>query len=164
LALGLAEIAAGVVQFNFGESKVSSTLGGIAMGILDRIREWWDNLPANRGYLHYLVRLDPVGVSQMMRSTKGVDEVRLEWSQITQVCAYKRDCVHLDQIRVALWSEDLGVGTEMTEEDAGYEELIDSLPLHLPGCLGRDEWFERMAFPAFAHNLTVLYRRAGAAR
>ena len=61
------------------------------MGLLDRFREWWDNLLANRGGLHYSIRLDSVGVSQMVRSTKGVDDVRLEWSQVSEVYAYKRD-------------------------------------------------------------------------
>lgn len=134
------------------------------MGLLDRFLEWWDNLPGNRVEICYSVECDVDGVIQTASSVNGVSEVRLGWSQITQVCAFKRDCVYLDPIRVALWSEDLGVGVEVTEEDAGYRELIDELPMHLPGCLGRDEWFERVAFPAFAHNLTVLYRRAGAAR
>ena len=139
-------------------------VGGVGMEILDRFREWWDSLPANRGEIRYSVGFDSSGVAQTVSSATSVDEVRLEWSQITQVCAYKRDCVHLDQIRVAFLSEDLGVGLEVAEEDAGYEELIDALPLRVPGCLGRDEWFERVAFPAFAQNLTVLYRRPGAAR
>ena len=134
------------------------------MEILDRFREWWDSLPANRGEIRNSVGFDSSGVAQTVSSATSVDEVRLEWSQTTQVCAYKRDCVPLDQIRVAFWSEDLGVGLEITEEDAGYEKLIDALPLRLPSCLSRDEWFERVAFPAFAPNLTVLYRRADVAR
>ena len=134
------------------------------MEILHRFRKWRGSLPANRGKIRYLVGFDSSGVTQTVSSATSVDEVWLEWSQITEICAYRRDCVHLDQIRVAFWSEDLGVGLEITEEDAGYEKLIDELPLRLPGCLGRDQWFERVAIPAFAPNITVLYRRAGAGR
>ncbi len=128
------------------------------MGILDRFREWWDSLPADRGVIFYSARCDASGITQTVSSLYA-NEVRIAWSQVSQVCAYKRDCFAFDQIRVALWSEDSGVGIEVTEEDAGFEELIDALPLYLPGCLSRDKWFERVAFPAFALNLTSLYRR-----
>jgi hypothetical protein len=83
---------------------------------------------------------------------------RLRWDEIDAVLAYKRDCFSIDQIRVALIDRNGMVRMDISEEDGGYRALIEELPRRLAGCLTQDQWFQRVAIPAFETNMTELYR------
>lgn len=49
------------------------------------------------------------------------------------------------------------VRVDISVEDAGYRMLIEELPRRIVGCLSPDEWFQRVAHPAFETNITELY-------
>lgn len=102
---------------------------------------------------------DASGVSQIERAGGKEAVVRLEWEEITAVHAYKNDCFTVDLIRVAVSDQSGRMCIDVSEEDAGYRELIDALPKYLPGCKTPEEWFFLVAFPAFAMQLTLLYGR-----
>lgn len=89
---------------------------------------------------------------------KQVQE-RLCWDEIAAVFAYKRDCYTVDQIHIALSDVNDRIRIDVSEDDGGYRVLVDELPRHLSGCLTQDEWFLRVAVPAFQLQWTELYRR-----
>jgi hypothetical protein len=84
----------------------------------------------------------------------GCDSMR--WSDVHLVTAFKRDLWAVDCICLYFARSD-DTGVEVDEEMAGWRTLIAALPLHLPGC--REDWWAEVAFPAFAPNLTQIYRR-----
>ena len=90
------------------------------------------------------------------------EELRLEWTQIASIDAYKRDCFAVDQIRLLLGDSNALVLMEVSEEDQGYEEFVKTLPHNLPGCLSLEEWFSNVAFPPFENCRMTIYARASA--
>jgi hypothetical protein len=104
------------------------------------------------------VTCDDLGVTLSDWTGDREIQARLRWDEVGAVLAYKRDCLMVDQIRVILVDRSGVVRVDMSEEDAGYRILIDELPRRLVGCLTPDEWFQRVAMPAFETNLTELYR------
>ena len=82
------------------------------------------------------------------------------WSDVTQVVAFKRDCFTVDNIRLA-FEIDGEVVVEIHEDMAGWTDLLDALPGNLPGALPLEVWWAKVAFPPFELCLTTLYTRAG---
>jgi len=81
------------------------------------------------------------------------------WDEVSAVFAYKQDCFAVDRIWIAIADQEDRIRLQVNEDDAGYQGLIDELPKRLPGCLLQEEWFARVAMPAFETNLTELFRR-----
>jgi hypothetical protein len=86
------------------------------------------------------------------------EAVAKSWASIRLVTAFKRDLFAVDCICLHFEGTD-GIGVELNEEMAGWNRLIDALPLKLPGCKPFAEWFLVVAFPAFAPNPTEIYSR-----
>jgi hypothetical protein len=84
---------------------------------------------------------------------------QIAWDQITEVFAYKRDCLTTDQIRLVFGSQISGKWLEVTEDEPGFNELITNLPNHLPGCQAYEDWFMSVAVPAFETKWTQIFRR-----
>jgi hypothetical protein len=49
---------------------------------------------------------------------------------------------------------------EVHEEMQGWSQLVEQLPLRLPGAPPLSGWWERVAQPPFAPSLTKLFERA----
>lgn len=64
----------------------------------------------------------------------------------------------MDRICLALVAID-GSSVEVNEKMDGWQQLIESLPQHLPGCKPWHDWFIQVAFPAFAENKPVVFER-----
>lgn len=79
----------------------------------------------------------------------------VEWGKVSRVVAYKRDALTHDVIALGF----LGTGIDVNEDMEGWEELLKKLPEYLPGCQAFEQWFQAVAFPAFAMNPTDIYRR-----
>lgn len=84
---------------------------------------------------------------------------RVEWSEVLAVLAYKVDCYTFDQIRVAFLSRTGDVLFEVTDDSDVQQPMMERLPEFLPGALRFEQWFFDVAFPAFAENQTLIYRR-----
>jgi hypothetical protein len=80
------------------------------------------------------------------------------WSQVERATAFKRDLMVVDCICLALFLSDERV-LELNEEMAGWDIFVESLPSYLPGCMRFDDWFSRVAFPAFATNEMEIFSR-----
>ena len=83
----------------------------------------------------------------------------LAWSDVDAAFGYKLDCLTFDMIYIALCDRGGEVRVHISEEDAGYEVLIQELAKRVPGFPRPDDWFARVAFPAFKTNWTELFRR-----
>jgi hypothetical protein len=82
------------------------------------------------------------------------------WSDVTKVVAFKRDCFTVDNIRLA-FEIDGELVVEIHEDMPGWTELLDALHGHLSGALPLEAWWAKVAFPPFELCLTTLYTRAG---
>ena len=74
------------------------------------------------------------------------------------VIAFKKDQCVVDCICLFFATSD-DTGLTLNEEMSGWDSLIRSLPLHLPGCKPCAEWFPIVAFPPFDTNFTEIYVR-----
>jgi len=80
------------------------------------------------------------------------------WSEVEKVTVFKRDLMTVDEICMVL--EVRGSHTlEINEEMPGWQELVQALPTYLPGARLWEEWFEKVAFPAFKTSPEVIFQR-----
>lgn len=84
------------------------------------------------------------------------ERVDIDWASVREVVAYKVDCYVHDAIYMSIQIGDDEYIT-LSEDHAGYAEWIQAAQKHLPGM--RQDWYEEVAFPPFARNETVLFRR-----
>jgi hypothetical protein len=90
----------------------------------------------------------------------GVASVRIAWSEVETVFAFKRDLFAIDRICLGFGLTHPPV-VEVDEEMNGWPEFIDALPRFLPSCDPPSEWLGIVTVPAFATNQTQIYIRAG---
>ncbi|MBN9658175.1 MAG: hypothetical protein J0H49_08345 [Acidobacteria bacterium] len=128
------------------------------MTLLSRVRDWWTEFLSGTPAAPRAVIFNRLGISLASRPDSTGQVHQIEWSKVGAVYAYKQDCLSVDQICILF--ADLGgeVRLVITEDDAGYQQLVEDLPKHLPGCLAPADWFQKVAFPAFETNWTELYR------
>jgi len=70
------------------------------------------------------------------------------WSEVEKVTVFKRDRMTVDEICMVLEVSG-SPALEVNEEMPGWQELVQGLPTYLPGARLWEEWFEKVAFPAF---------------
>lgn len=98
------------------------------------------------------VRLNEHGIEFM-----GHDGKRSAWpcSSVVRIEAFKHDLFGYDEITLAV--VDTAGGTLLiSEEDDGYEALLQQLPGLFPGI--RTDWYSVVVQPPFAENRTVLWK------
>jgi hypothetical protein len=98
------------------------------------------------------------GKRRFLRKALPGEVVQFRWSEITRIIAFKRDCLTVDSIRM-LVELNASQTLEISEEMSGWNGFVKDLPLRIPGALSQDQWFTKVAFPAFALCLTELYPR-----
>jgi hypothetical protein len=103
------------------------------------------------------VSFDSEGVSIVRPVDDLVGLGFLRWDEVARVLAYKKDCFGVDQIRLEFVSV-AGVSLLVTEDDAGFGELIDSLPQYLAVSV---DWYARLvAAPAFDGAVDTIFERS----
>ena len=85
--------------------------------------------------------------------------VSMPWKDVVSVLAYKRDVFAYDLICLAFSSGEIQV--EVHEQMDGWSDLIERLPVVLPGTLAVADWWKRVALPPFATSITTLFKRIG---
>jgi hypothetical protein len=83
--------------------------------------------------------------------------LEMPWADVAEVHAFKRDLIVYDLICL-LFTGDSKRCIEINEDMAGYRGLLEQLPEHLPGF--SEGWHFAVAFPAFATNHQVVWRRS----
>ena len=80
----------------------------------------------------------------------------VRWQEITRIRGYKRDCLAVDLVCLAIECED-PQAFEVHEEMEGWQALEQALATHFD--LRHEAWFPIIALPPFATNLTTLWQR-----
>jgi|SRR2546427_48556 len=100
-----------------------------------------------------------VGDVDCLRGISGKgDSSELRWSEVEEVHAYKRDLFTTDLICLAFKKCGREEYYEIHEEMAGYHDLLEGLPSHLPKFTL--EWFLEVAFPAFEAKHQIIWKRS----
>jgi hypothetical protein len=81
----------------------------------------------------------------------------LNWRDVNRVTAYKRDLYVTDLICLAISTAETAI--EINEEMQGWQSLMETLPGYLPGMPEQPRWFDTVARPPFATNVTKLFSR-----
>lgn len=89
---------------------------------------------------------------------RGYKEEKIEWENVKEIYVYKRDAYVIDVIAMAFRMADENA-FEINENMAGWQTLIDELPILFSGVMPFHEWFVEVAFPAFDMNLIQIYKR-----
>jgi hypothetical protein len=90
-----------------------------------------------------------------IKNNKG-GSLELQWSEVGQVHAFKRDLFTTDLICLAFKKTGKEEYYEIHEEMAGYHDLLEILPTRLPKFTS--DWFSGVAFPAFKANHRVIWK------
>jgi hypothetical protein len=81
--------------------------------------------------------------------------ITVKWSEIIELSAYKVDLMGYDEIRL-----DIKYGNDViviSEDTPGWNDFLEKMNAVFPGI--PVDWAFTIAQPAFATNLTILYRR-----
>ena len=92
--------------------------------------------------------------SLTMENREFIKEVR--WDEVERAYAYKEDLITTDCICIGFEVGSDG-GLCVHEEMKGWRAMLDRLPSLLSGVRPYEDWFDDVAFPAFAQNLITIY-------
>lgn len=84
--------------------------------------------------------------------------VSVAWAHVSEVNAYKRDLMAVDQVCVAFTFDESKI-VEINEEMRNFVDLCEQLPTHLPGTTPFANWYMEITVPAFELCLTRLFSR-----
>ncbi|GAB3822919.1 hypothetical protein [Pontibacter rugosus] len=91
--------------------------------------------------------------SFQIKNSSGIIEVL--WADVNEIRAYKVDLLTVDEIRIDILSETSTI--TITEETPGYYIFKEKLKAVFPSL--DLNWEEKVVKPAFAKNLTVIYKK-----
>ncbi len=83
--------------------------------------------------------------------------VKTRWTEVLKVTAFKRDLFAYDLLCIVF--ESVGMQLEVDEQMEGWEAMIAALPIYLPGIRASEQWWDEVAHPGFATNVTQLFLR-----
>lgn len=92
--------------------------------------------------------------------TPDLAPVHVAWGDIAEVRAFKMDLISRDLVCLSIHAGKDGVASrsiQLHEDMPGWYTLIEELAVNLPGC--RQDWWAEVAFPAFATNERVIFKR-----
>ncbi|HEV7734311.1 MAG TPA: hypothetical protein VGR62_19215 [Candidatus Binatia bacterium] len=84
----------------------------------------------------------------------------MAWPEVERVVAFKTDDFAVDTIWVSLQTMGDSEQLLFPDDARGWTLVVESLPIHLPGCMPFDAWFSIVAFPAFVENATLIFDRS----
>ena len=111
---------------------------------------------APRGADTFCLQLTPSGFEVTTSGVHGAQYVPVGWGEISKIDAYQRDQFQRNDFLVLTLKD--GSTVELNEHLAGWSEIIDALPKHLPGCLPRADWWQGCS-AAEGHNWRTIYYR-----
>ena len=100
-----------------------------------------------------------VGVADAAR---GGPVWQCQWEEVREVVAWKVDVFTYDVICIGFRISDEAKYLFVSEEAAGYGELLAALKYQYG--IRLQDWFQQVAFPAFRENWTVLWSERNEAR
>ena len=106
------------------------------------LRNHIDRIKQARRAARAYVQCDESGFTLHVNGKVAEQTQQLGWDRISGVFAYKSDCFSVDQICLAI-GEELKRWIEVTEDDEGYQQLIEQLPKRLAGFPTLEEWWQK---------------------
>jgi hypothetical protein len=104
-----------------------------------------------------LISVTDAGILITSASPNGDSTIEIiNWANIEEVTAYKRDCYGVDLMCLAIGGAQ---NFEITEEMQGWDELLNRAPDFLPGWRSKIDWYRGVTLPAFNANRTVIFSR-----
>jgi hypothetical protein len=79
----------------------------------------------------------------------------VKWAEVERVLVYKRDLFAYDVVCLTFGTAEGAIETD--EEMEGWKVMIAALQKYLPGIRSEEEWWEKVAQPAFATNMTQIF-------
>jgi hypothetical protein len=104
------------------------------------------------------IQCDDIGV-RLAGAPRSESRLKLIWERIDTVFAYKQDCLTTDQIRLIFGNGVDSIWVEVCEDDVGFDALLAKMGRRLPGFPDVNDWWDKVALPAFETRWTELYRR-----
>ncbi len=89
------------------------------------------------------------------RVTENLKLTEINWMDIQEITAYKVDLYTVDEIRIAIASDKSNI--TISEETPGYFVFKETIKNIFPD--SDKDWEHRVIMPAFAENLTIIYKR-----
>mgnify|MGYP000982318756 CR=1 FL=1 len=102
-----------------------------------------------------IIRLAPDG---FLLEERGGATLRVAWASVKEIFAFKVDLFTHDTIRLGFRLSDDDRRWEVDEDCIGYQELVAEIQRRFD--IADSEWWEKVAFPAFATNRTTLWSEA----
>lgn len=132
-----------------------------AMGFFRRIEDFFQRPPANTitfDEAEKALRLkklqEELGAFTFSEEGFTYQTLTIRWADITRILSYKRDLGTVDLVCLQLsWP---GGDLLFDEEMPGWYQFVDHLNAALPVL---EKWEEKVMFPAFATNETVVYQK-----
>jgi hypothetical protein len=85
---------------------------------------------------------------RLFRKNPPARVVSFTWREVTNVFVFKRDLFIIDSIRMLF--ELNGTQTiEISEDMEGWSTVVEALPVHLPGAMAQNEWWQRVVSRTF---------------
>lgn len=98
------------------------------------------------------------GKSRLFRKDLPDTNTSFNWKDVTEIVAFKRDCWIVDLICFVIEINKTET-LELNENMIGWKSLTDAIPHYLAGALAEDEWYTKVAVPAFKPCQTQIYSR-----
>lgn len=114
---------------------------------------WLRSLFSGRAPMTESIHLD--GDFVHLRS-KEVELDRFGWRDVEEIQAWKRDLFTVDRIHVGVYVRGRERAIELHEEMIGYQSFVEEMQRRCT-CFLADCW-QRVAFPAFVPNQTVIWK------
>jgi hypothetical protein len=114
------------------------------VGTISNLKDWLSR--------RTLPDLAPVTVSAFGFT---VGETLVTWQTVSEIWGYKADRVTTDEAFLEFTAG--GISVPVSEEQPGFLELETAMISAFPSTA---TWRQSVLVPAFAHNRTLLYRRA----
>lgn len=116
-------------------------------------------LPTNSPEKIFAVAANELGIVVTV-TERGVvvNTIETNWDDVTRIDVFKQDTVIYDIICMDVYDRS-GKHMLVDENMAGWHELIGAIPRFLPKCLKSDDWYARVAIPAFELCWTTIYYR-----
>lgn len=117
------------------------------------------DMSARRAKRVITVSSDGVAIESLAVAGRRESRQGWRWAEVVRITAYKQDLLTIDRVCLRVQLED-GSALEVTEDDAGWQELLDALPVHLEGGLSVREWWRSVVVPPFATCERTIHERA----
>ena len=133
-------------------------MGATAAVVCRRVSLWHDTGTQVEETFRRVIELQDGGFRVLVKPEPALPDgelFRIRWTDVQEIVAYKLDLMAVDCICLGFRTQDEADYYEVVEEDRGYKELASELERVFPEI--RNDWFQKVAFPAFETNWTTIW-------